>query len=279
MITITSLQNPHVKSAVNLRDRRHRERQGKILIDGARELGRAIAAGAAMEEVFVCRTLVQGEEAQQVLALLPGLGINVYDVTEPVFHKLAFGDRAEGVLGVARAPEMSLEHLELSPQEGQPPLVVVLEGVEKPGNVGAVLRSADAAGVSALVVADPRTDLFNPNAIRASLGAIFTVPVAAATSAETIAWLDKHHLTVYAARVDGSVPYTEADFRRGSAIVLGSEVHGLTDTWKRPDIQPIRLPMLGVADSLNVSVTAAVLCYEVLRQRAETFNHVEKGVS
>lgn len=269
MIAITSLQNPHVKNAVSLRDRRPRERQGKILIDGVRELGRAIGAGVALEEVFVCQSLAQGDEARQMLARLPGLGITVYDVTEPVFHKLAFGDRAEGVLGVARTPEVSLDQMKLSPQVDKVPLVVVLEGVEKPGNVGAVLRSADAAGADALVVADPRTDLFNPNAIRASLGTIFTVPVAAATSAETIAWLEHHGLAIFAAWVDGSVPYTEADFRRGSAIVLGSEAHGLTDAWRRPGIQAIRLPMLGVADSLNVSVTAAVLCYEALRQRSQ----------
>jgi TrmH family RNA methyltransferase len=147
------------------------------------------------------------------------------------------------------------------------PLVGVLEGAEKPGNVGAVLRSADGAGLSALIVADGGTDLFNPNAIRASLGTIFTVPVATATTAETIDWLTGHGLAVYAARVDGSVPYTVADFRRPAAIVLGSEAEGLTAAWAGDWLTAVRLPMQGAADSLNVSATAAVLFYEALRQR------------
>ena len=149
------------------------------------------------------------------------------------------------------------------------PLVAVLEGVEKPGNVGAVLRSADAAGVSALIAADPRTDLYNPNAIRASLGTIFTMPVCEAAGGETIEWLRANGFRIFAARVDGAIPYTEADYRGRSAIVLGSEAAGLSPLWRGDDVQAVRLPMLGAADSLNVSVTAAVLFYEALRQREE----------
>jgi TrmH family RNA methyltransferase len=147
------------------------------------------------------------------------------------------------------------------------PLVAVLEGVEKPGNVGAVLRSADGAGVSALIVADAQTDLYNPNAIRASLGTIFSVPVAAAAAADTLTWLRHRGLAIFAARVDGAVPHTEADFRGPAAIVLGSEAKGLSATWTGPDVTAVRLPMAGVADSLNVSAAAAVLFYEALRQR------------
>jgi TrmH family RNA methyltransferase len=260
---ITSLQNPHVKNAVALRDRRHREKQGRILIDGARELARAIAAGVRLTEVFVCERLCQSEDARRVLELLPACGTDVLDVTEPVFDKLAFGQRTEGVLGVAQTPAATLDGLKLPDS----PLVAVLEGVEKPGNVGAVLRSADAAGVSALIVADGRTDLYNPNAIRASLGTIFTVPVAAATAAETLAWLRRQGLAIFAARVDGSLPYTEADFCQPAAIILGSEAAGLSAAWAAEDIIAVRLPMLGMADSLNVSAAAAVLFYEALRQR------------
>lgn len=260
---ITSQQNPRVKSAVRLHDRRHREKQGRIRIDGARELLRAIDAGVDVLEGFVCRTLCQTEASRQVLARLPQCSAAVLDVTEAVFERLAFGDRTEGVVGVAAMPKPVLADLTL-PSD---PLVAVLEGVEKPGNVGAVLRSADAAGVSALIVADGRTDLYNPNAIRASLGTIFTLPVCAAASPETLEWLRGHGLAIYAARVDGSLQYTEADFRRPAAIVLGSEAEGLTDVWKGDDVIPIRLPMLGAADSLNVSATAAVLFYEGLRQR------------
>lgn len=264
MSTITSLHNPHVTSAVRLRDRRHREQQGRILIDGARELGRAIAAGVRLVEVFVCRPLCQGDEARRVVEALAGSPAKVLEVSEQVFEKLAFGDRTEGVLGVAETPPSALADLCLPDR----PLVAVLEGVEKPGNVGAVLRSADAAGVSALIVADPGTDLYNPNAIRASLGTIFTVPTAAATAAEALAWVRGHMLAIYAARLDAALAYTEADYRGPAAIVLGSEARGLSRAWSAGDVTAVRLPMLGRADSLNVSAAAAVLFYEALRQRS-----------
>ncbi len=263
MPIITSLQNPRVKAAVRLRDRRHREKQGRIRIDGARELLRAVQAGVSLVEVFVCRSLCQSADARQVLDELSARGAEIIEVAEPVFEKLAFGDRAEGVVGVAAMPRPTLSDLTLP----QNPLVAVLEGVEKPGNVGAVLRTADAAGLSALVVADGRTDLYNPDAIRASLGTIFTMPVCTATARETLDWLRGNRLAVYAARVEGSVLYTEVDYRAPSAIVLGSEAEGLTGVWNAAGVTPIRLPMLGAADSLNVSAAAAVLFYEALRQR------------
>jgi RNA methyltransferase, TrmH family len=271
---ITSLQNPRVKEAARLRDRRQREKQRRILIDGARELLCATSAGLPLLEVFVCEPLCQSDDAKRLLAALPATGCEVFRVNESVFEKLAFGHRAEGVLGVAAMPRPTLQSLEAKNSRelaapGAPPLVAVLEGVEKPGNFGAVLRSADAAGVSAVIVANPGTDLYNPNAIRASLGTIFAVPVCAAASADVLAWLQQRRLKILAARVDGSVPYTEVDYRGPTAIVLGSEAAGLSTTWTGNDLQAIRLPMLGAADSLNVSVTAAVLFYEALRQRSE----------
>jgi len=263
MTTITSLQNPRVKETVRLRDRRHREKQGRILIDGARELARAVDSGVRMLEMFVCEPLCTSRESQRLLAWLPECGAEVFRVTESVFEKLNFGHRAEGVLGVAEMPRRRLEELPLPER----PLVAVLEGVEKPGNVGAVLRSADAAGLSALIVADAWTDLYNPNAVRASLGTVFTMPVCAATSVDTLDWLRRHQLAIYAARVDGSVPYTRVDYRGPTAIVLGSEAEGLSAAWSGDDITPVRLPMVGAADSLNVSAAAAVLFYEARRQR------------
>jgi TrmH family RNA methyltransferase len=264
MLSITSLQNPHIKAAVRLRERRHREKQGQILIDGARELRRGIEAGLKLIEVFVCQSLCRTREARQLAAALPSTGATIFSVTEQVFAKLAFGDRAEGVLGVAAMPELSLDRIRLPPL----PLVAVLEGLEKPGNLGAVLRSADAAGVSAVIAADPRTDLYNPNAIRSSLGTIFTMPVAAATTSDTLAWLQRQGLKIFAARVDGSALYTQVDFRVPAAVVLGSEALGLTAAWSSAEVTAVRLPMQGVGDSLNVSAAAAVLFYEVLRQRS-----------
>jgi len=287
MPLITSLQNPRVKDAVRLRDRRHREKQGRILIDGARELRRAIGAGVKLLEVFVCEPLCHSDDARCLLAALPQCGGEAWHVGETVFERLAFGQRAEGVLGVAEMPRPTLSSLALgwdgsstgwggsstaTPTTGSTatptaPLVAVLEGVEKPGNVGAVLRSADAAGVSAVIVADGRTDLFNPNTIRASLGTIFTMPVCEAASGDALAWLRERNFAIVAARVDGSVHYTKVDYRGPTAIVLGGEAPGLSPIWTGDGVTAVHLPMLGAADSLNVSVTAAVLFYEALRQR------------
>ncbi len=269
---ITSLQNPRVKEAVRLRDRRQRAKQGRILIDGARELRRAIGGGIKFLEFFVCEPLCTSEDARALLAALPHSGGELLHVAEAVFEKLAFGQRAEGLLGVAEMPRPTLETLSSSLHPSSfilrpSPLVAVLEGVEKPGNLGAVLRSADAAGLWGVIVADGRTDLFNPNAIRASLGTIFSLPVCEAASGEALAWLWQRHFTILAARVDASLLYTEADYRGPTAIVLGSEAAGLSPVWTGDDVRAIRLPMRGVADSLNVSATAAVLFYEALRQR------------
>jgi TrmH family RNA methyltransferase len=184
-------------------------------------------------------------------------------VTPDVFSKLAFGDRHDGLVVVAETPHRGLDELQLPTH----PLVAVLEGIEKPGNLGAILRSADAAGIHAVIVADPRTDLYNPNTIRASLGTVFRENVCEATSAETIGWLRTHGLPIIAARPDAETLYDDVDFRNGAAIVLGSEAKGLSDAWRGANITAVRLPMLGIADSLNVSTTAAVLFYEALRQR------------
>jgi TrmH family RNA methyltransferase len=283
---ITSVHNPRVKAAARLRDARQRHKQQRIIIDGARELLRALHAGVDIIEVFVCEELCRSDECRTLLGRFSEKRpAEIIQVGRNVFEKLAFGARAEGVVGVARMLDTSLarhvgeslrdSHSRLG--ETRPrALIAVLEGVEKPGNLGAVLRSADAAGVSALIVADGGTDIYNPNAIRASLGTIFTVPVCAASSAEALAWLQSINLAIYAARVDAELEYTAADFTKPCAIVLGSEATGLTDRWSAAEtratgsasaITPIKLPMLGVADSLNVSAAAAVLFYEALRQR------------
>ncbi|MGD0382065.1 MAG: RNA methyltransferase [Thermoguttaceae bacterium] len=257
MPLITSLQNPRVKDAIRLRNARHRQLKRRIIIDGVRELSRAVRTDIRMIEIFICKPLLVSEESRSLAKTLETRGGEILQVSEPVFQKLAFGSRAEGLLGVAEMPKNTLADLEvliglaakgphpspLPAGEGtnKNPLIAVLEGVEKPGNIGAVLRSADAAGVSALILADACTDLYNPNAIRASLGTIFTVPVCQATGDETLVWLRAKNISIVAARVDGSSPYTEIDYR-GPTV-------------------------LGAADSLNVSATAAVIFYEALRQR------------
>jgi RNA methyltransferase, TrmH family len=263
-MVITSVHNPRVKAAARLRDRKGRDEQGRIIIDGVREIGRAIEAGLPMEEVYFFAGLCGDEEHQRVLTTAPGRGAELIEVAPHVMEKLAFGQRAEGIVAVARRPERKLEQLTLAGDS----VVAVIEGAEKPGNVGAIVRTADAAGLSAVLVADGGTDLYNPNAIRASLGSIFSVPVCEVTSADALRWLREQRFGMFAARVDGAVEHVAADFRgRRTAIVLGSEARGLSEQWRGEDVTAIRLPMLGRVDSLNLSATAAVLFYEVLRQR------------
>jgi TrmH family RNA methyltransferase len=263
--TITSLHNPHVKDAARLRERRQREKQGRLIIDGARELCRAVAAGIEIVEAFVCEPLCQSSDAQAALTLIHQSPAKVFSVTQQVFAKLAFGERAEGVVAVAQTPRRPLENLVLPEQ----PLLAVVEDVEKPGNLGAILRSADAAGVAAVIATGKGTDLYNPNVIRASLGTVFTLPVFTAEAEATLAFLRQHRLTMYAARVDATLLYTSAALSGRAAIILGSETAGLSQAFRADDVLPIKLPMLGVADSLNVSAAAAVLFYEALRQRTE----------
>ncbi len=264
MALITSTANPRLKQAVRLRGHRERERQGLTLIDGVRETLRALAGGATLREVFVLRDLLSGPEASALVERLNEESIPLVELGRDAFEKLAYGDRLDGVVAVAETPPRTLDELILPPE----PLIGVVEGVEKPGNLGAILRSADGAGVNAIVVADTATDLFNPNIIRASIGTVFAVPVAVASSGDVLPWLQARGIAIVAARVDGSVDYVDADYSGAVAIALGSEARGLSDAWGELARQSVKLPMLGVADSLNVSATAAVLFYEARRQRA-----------
>jgi TrmH family RNA methyltransferase len=264
-MTITSLQNPRIKAAVKLRDARQRRRQGRFLIDGLREIHRAVLGHFDLLEVYFCGEKCTKTQMQMLASMWGDFESEPNEVSPEVFDKLAFGDRAEGVVAVAQTPELALDTF-VPPENA---LVAVIEGVEKPGNVGAVLRSADAAGVDAVVVADGGTDLFNPNTIRASLGTIFTLPVCTATTDETLAWLRRYKMAIFTARVDGVVDYTEVDYCRPAAIVLGSEAKGLSAAWSGEDVTAVSLPMRGEADSLNLSAAAAVLFYEALRQRRQ----------
>lgn len=260
---IASPSNARVKAAVRLRDRGERDRTGLTLVDGARELRRALDAGIGIEEAFVHPPLVRSDDARAALAQLRDRDAPIVTVSATAFEKVAFGDRSDGIVAVIHTPSADLKRLVLPPE----PLVAVLEGVEKPGNVGAVLRSADGAGASALVVADPRTDIFNPNAIRASLGTIFTVPIGADATSHVRNWLASHNLRLIAARPDARARPWEVDLTGRVAIVLGNEAEGLDARWVGDEVVDVRIPMLGAADSLNVSVAAGILLYEARRQR------------
>lgn len=262
-LAITSSANPRVKAAVRLRDRRPREETGLTIVDGPRELLRALDHGVTITEAFICDELIRSRDSKEAVERLRIAGTNLIQVSANVMAKVAFGDRSDGVAAVIRSPETSLDRLAPPPM----PLIVVVESIEKPGNLGAILRTADGAGADAVIAADPLTDMFNPNAIRASLGTIFSMPIATATTAATQEWLTTNGIRPIGARVDATQLYTEIDLRGPVAIVLGSEAGGLSEAWDEARSDSVAIPMLGAADSLNVSVAAAIMLYEARRQR------------
>lgn len=264
---LTSAANPRLRAAIALRDRRDRVRTSRLLVDGAREVARALDAGVTLVEVFVAAGPVPDPDVAAVAARAAALGVPFVTIAPDLLARLAYGERASGIVAVATAPGTSLPALVL---RAVAPLVGVLEDVEKPGNLGAVCRSADGAGLDALIAARgsaAAADPWNPNAVRASLGTVFTLRIAVATTADVLAWLRDRGVRVIAARVDGRVEYTDVDLTGPVALVLGSEAHGLTAAWSGSDVTAVRLPMRGHVDSLNVAAAAAVLFYEARRQR------------
>lgn len=252
---ISSLQNPQVKRLVLLQQKSsERRKQGVFVVEGLRELQHCQEAGYQIESVFLCPEL-----ANDTRPSAPHLFI----VTPKVYEKIAYRGSTEGVVAVVFDKPLTLNELTLSSS----PLLVILERVEKPGNLGAVLRSADAAQADAVIVCDPLTDLHNPNLIRSSIGAIFTVPTVACSSEECIQFLKDRNIQILTAQLQDSHLYYDVDMQQPTAIVMGTEATGLTQQWREAASAHIRIPMLGRLDSLNVSVSAAILLFEAVRQR------------
>ena len=253
--SITSAQNPKIKNLLLLQEKsRARRDQGLFVVEGRRELEHCLEGGFTVKTLFVCPEIT-GEE------VLPSPAI--IEIPLELYKKVAYRDSTEGIIAEVEYKALALEDLHLP----ENPLIVVLESVEKPGNLGAVLRSADAAGADAVLIGDPLTDLYNPNLIRASIGAVFTVPVVAAPSADIIAFLKDRGIQILTAQLQDSSLYYDVDMKKGTAIVMGTESTGLTPIWRQAADAHIRIPMLGRLDSLNVSVSAAILLFEAVRQR------------
>ncbi|AYA37266.1 RNA methyltransferase [Hymenobacter oligotrophus] len=261
---ISSPQNPRIKNLLRLQQKSSERRaQGLTIVEGLRELTIARAAGVEVPTVFVCPELLP--RAQQ-LELRQVLEANTewFEVSKAVFEKVAYREGSDGVLALAKPPLRRLPELNLPAN----PLLLVLEAVEKPGNLGAVLRTADAAQADAVIVCDPRTDLFNPNAIRSSIGCVFTVPVVATTREELLGWCRQHGIRTYAAALSPAAqPYTSFDYRGPTALLMGTEADGLTPELIAACDHTIIIPMRGYIDSLNVSTATAVLAFEAVRQR------------
>ena len=259
-LRITSLQNNSVKRVVALQQKSsERRKQHLFVVEGQREISHCLEAGYVVDTLFYCPELLSSD------ATFPAAE-NTVEVSRAVYEKIAYRGSTEGMIAEVRVRSLSLDDLNL----GESPLIVVLESVEKPGNLGAVLRSADAAGADAVIICDPLTDLYNPNLIRSSIGAIFSVPCVACSSEECIEFLKSKGIRILTAQLQDSELYYETDMTCGTAIVMGTESTGLTDVWRRAADAHIRIPMLGQLDSLNVSVSAAILLFEAVRQRLST---------
>ncbi len=264
METITSAQNPKIKNLLLLQEKsRARREQGLFVVEGRRELEHCLGAGYTVRTLFICPEIAGGLTEAICDTTPSSVGPLIIEIPEQLYRKVAYRESTEGIIAEVEYKSLKLEDLKLP----ENPLVMVLESVEKPGNLGAVLRSADAAGVDAVIFCDPLTDLYNPNLIRASIGAIFTVPTVAASSEETIAFLKARGIQILTAQLQDSSLYYDVDMRRGTALVMGTEATGLTGLWRQAASAHIRIPMLGRLDSLNVSVSAAILLFEAVRQR------------
>ncbi len=260
---ITSLQNSRIKHLVRLRERRHRNTSGTFLIEGFREMSRAVEAGIGGVAVYFCPDLFLGHNEGALLAAWDTAGAELVELGDAAFRKVSYRDRPEGLLAEAVQFETGLERLEPGPD----PLFLVVESIEKPGNLGTMLRTADAAGVEAVIVCDQTTDPFNPNVVRASLGTLFTVPLALTASEDAIDWLTRSQVRIVATTPAADGLIWELDLGGAVALVVGSEQYGLTQVWLERAGNLARLPMAGHADSLNAAMAAGISLFEAVRQR------------
>ncbi len=279
---ITSLQNPRVKQLVKLRDRRPRDEAGVFLVEGYREIRRALEKHVGLTEVYFSPEWFLGENEPGLLAQAEAAGAQLFELTKEAFAKVAYRERPDGLLAVAPQWKHALADLDpivgrgLSPTEAQgvghkarptAPFLLVVEAIEKPGNLGTILRSADAAGCDAVIVCDPVTDIFNPNVVRASTGVLFSVPLVVEESARVLAWLKEKGVRTVATTPAAEKIYSDADLRGPLAVVMGSEQYGLSKFWLENCDLPVRIPMAGQADSLNVAMATIITLFEAVRQR------------
>jgi len=264
MELITSLQNNRIKNIHKLSTKsKERKEQELFIIEGARELSLALAGNYDLDSIYICPALFEKTDYPEVLHSHPINKNNIFELTESVFKKIAYREGSDGILALAKPQSHTLSDLKLP----ENPFFIILEAVEKPGNLGAILRTADAAKADAVIVCDPLTDIYNPNVIRSSVGCIFTVPVAICSNKEALKFLQAKQIRSFAAELTSAQWYQDADFTSPSAIIMGTEADGLTPFWLDNANARIKIPMRGIIDSLNVSVSTAILTFEAMRQR------------
>lgn len=262
VLSITSPDNPRIKDLIRLKQRRYRDRKELFLVEGAKEIAMALDAGVRLEGLYFCKDFFRQDE-DNVLEVASGKGVRLYSLTLNLFDKVSYREGPDGLLAVAVSFKATLGDIKLK----NIPILVVVEALEKPGNLGAILRCADAVGAQAMIVCDPVTDIFNPNVVRASRGTLFSVPVINTSTEETIRWLKDRGIKIMATTPRKGTDYVEVDYCQPCAIVVGSEHPGLSRNWIEQADFRVRIPMLGKANSLNVATAAAVIFYEALRQR------------
>lgn len=260
---ITSLQNPLIKNILLLEEKpRERKVQNLIVIEGLREIKLALTSGFMVSTLFYCRELIDNKELNSLVSHAVS-SFEMVEIPPDIYNRIAYRKDHEGVIALANPKRILFRDIKLSSN----PLILVLESVEKPGNLGAILRTADAANLDAVIICDPQTDIYNPNAIRSSIGCIFTMPLVTSTTEHTISWLRSNKIRLFAAALTAAHYYHETDFRQPSAIIMGSEAYGLSDKWLEEADGLVKIPMNGKIDSMNVSAAAAIIVFEALRQR------------
>jgi RNA methyltransferase, TrmH family len=260
MKQITSVQNSYIKSLVQLQEKaKIRKQTGTFLVEGQREIELAIKGGYELETILICHELGQLSEHLNIQKS----SLQIIEISKDVYQKLAYRDTTEGILAVLKTKSLALSNLKLSKN----PLILVGESIEKPGNVGAILRTADAANVDAVILANPKSDVYNPNIVRSSVGCLFTRQIAVGTTEEVIAYLKSHNINIYSATLQDATEYHTQNFTMPTALVVGTEATGLSEKWRSESYKNIIIPMQGVIDSMNVSVAAAILLFEAKRQR------------
>lgn len=259
MKQIISIQNPFIKSLVLLQEKaKSRKQTGTFLIEGVREISIAIKGGYTIETILFLPELISENQTKKIAT-----NAELIEISKEVYQKLAYRDTTEGILAVAKTKSMQLTDLKLSKN----PLILVAEAPEKPGNIGALLRTADAANLDAVIIANPKSDLYNPNIVRSSVGCLFTNQIATGTTSEIITFLKDRQINIYCATLQNSTSYHNQDYTKPTALVVGTEATGLTEDWRLASNQNIIIPMQGEIDSMNVSVAAAILIFEAKRQR------------
>lgn len=261
---ITSTQNPFIKEVIQLKEKsRIRKKTQTFIIEGLREISLAIKGNYHLQTLLVDFNIVKENTVENLLENI-NLNVEVIEISTEVYKKIALRDTTEGILAIAKVKDLSLHKITF---KNENPLILVAEAPEKPGNIGALLRTADAAGIDAVIIANPKTDLYNPNIIRSSVGCVFTTNIATGTTAEVITFLQENNIKMYGAALNASVEYQTINYKNASAIIVGTEATGLSNEWLQKTTQNIIIPMRGAIDSMNVSVSAAIILFEAVRQR------------